>query len=152
MNPLEIAFPGLAGTNYRVTSPADDGYNCIAWSATETDRWWWPDPLGAGYWPEGVVRAETQEAFVAAYATIGFVSAVDDSLQPGVEKIAVYAKGGRPTHAARQLPSGRWTSKLGRAEDIEHDLPALAGDVYGAVAFILQRPRPTGDSPEAGAH
>ena len=58
MNPLEIALPGLAGTNYRVTSPADDGYNCIAWAATETDRWWWPDPFGAGYWPEDGVLPE----------------------------------------------------------------------------------------------
>src|SRR5579871_5278130 len=115
------------------------------------DRWWWPDPLGAGYWPNGIARTETQEAFVAAYATVGFAPTTDDSLQPGVEKIAVYAKGGKPTHAARQLPSGRWTSKLGRAEDIEHDLSALAGDVYGTVAFILQRLRPTGNDPDANA-
>ena len=25
------------------------------------------------------------------------------------------------THAARQLPSGKWTSKLGDADDIEHN-------------------------------
>jgi hypothetical protein len=151
MNPLEVVLPGLAGTNYHVTSPADDDYNCIAWAATETNRWWWPDPLGAGYWPEGIARAETQESFVAAYATVGFTPAADDSLQPGVEKIAVYVKDGKPTHAARQLPSGRWTSKLGRAEDIEHDLPALAGDVYGSVAFVLQRPRPMGNVSDANA-
>jgi hypothetical protein len=114
MNALEIVLPGLAGTNYRVTSPPDDDYNCIAWAATETDRWWWPDPLGAGYWPNGITRAETQEAFVTAYATVGFVPAADDSLQPGVEKIAVYAKGGKPTHAARQLPSAD-----GRASSVE---------------------------------
>jgi hypothetical protein len=65
-------------------------------------------------------------------------------LEPGLEKIAIFAKGGRPTHAARQLGSGRWTSKLGRAEDIEHDLRALEGEAYGAVAFFLQRPRATG--------
>jgi hypothetical protein len=36
MNPLEIVLPGLAGTDYRVTSPIDDGYNCIAWAATQS--------------------------------------------------------------------------------------------------------------------
>ncbi|HEY1192453.1 MAG TPA: hypothetical protein VGE74_32820 [Gemmata sp.] len=143
MNPLEAAFPGLVGTDYRVTSPTDDGYNCIAWAASEADRWWWPDPLGTSFWPDGVPRAETPEAFAAAYATAGFVPAADGSLQPDVEKVAVYMRGGRPTHAARQLVSGRWTSKLGRAEDIEHDLSALEGDVYGTVGFFLQRPRPT---------
>lgn len=143
MNPLEAAFPGLVGTDYRVTSPADDQYNCIAWAASESDRWWWPDALGTAYWPDGVRRAETPEAFATAYATAGFTSAPDDLLEPGVEKIAVFVKGGKPTHAARQLASGRWTSKLGRTEDIEHDLHALAGDIYGAVGFFLQRTRPT---------
>jgi hypothetical protein len=51
----------------------------------------------------------------------------------------VYARGGKPTHAARPLSSGRWVSKLGRAEDIEHELNALAGDLYGVVALVLQR-------------
>lgn len=40
----------------------------------------------------------------------------------------------------RQLPTGRWTSKLGQAEDIEHDLRALEGEIYRAVALILKRP------------
>jgi hypothetical protein len=47
---------------------------------------------------------------------------------------------GVPTHAARLLPSGLWTSKLGEWEDIEHDLHALEGDVYGTVALLLKRP------------
>jgi hypothetical protein len=47
---------------------------------------------------------------------------------------------GVPTHAARLLPSGLWTSKLGEWEDIEHDLLALEGDVYGTVALLLKRP------------
>jgi hypothetical protein len=40
------------------------------------------------------------------------------------------------------LVSGRWTSKLGNAEDIEHELRALEGEIYGAVALILKRLRP----------
>src|SRR5262249_6606580 len=56
MNPLELVFPNLTGTDYRVTSPADDAYNCLAWAAAESDRWWWPDALGGYYWPAGVPR------------------------------------------------------------------------------------------------
>ena len=55
-------------------------------------------------------------------------------------------KEGVPSHAARQLPSGHWTSKLGKAEDIRHStLEAVESDPnlglgYGKVAVILKRP------------
>jgi hypothetical protein len=60
-----------------------------------------------------------------------------------MEKVALFADpAGIPTHAARQLASGQWTSKLGQAEDIEHELRALEGEIYGVVALILKRPLP----------
>lgn len=47
---------------------------------------------------------------------------------------------GSPTHAARQLPDGTWTSKLGKDVDISHDsLDGLSGDRYGTPALILRR-------------
>jgi hypothetical protein len=49
---------------------------------------------------------------------------------------------GVPTHAARHLPDGQWTSKLGRWEDIEHRLPHLEGETDGAVVKIMKRPMP----------
>jgi hypothetical protein len=60
-------------------------------------------------------------------------SSIDDSLESQYEKVALFAKDGRVTHAARQLPSGRWTSKLGSDVDIEHELYAIEGEVYGTV-------------------
>jgi hypothetical protein len=45
-----------------------------------------------------------------------------------------------PKHACRQLPSGRWASKLGPSEDIEHALYDLTGTAYGKVALIMKRP------------
>ena len=45
------------------------------------------------------------------------------------------------THAARQLPGGKWTSKLGKAEDIEHDTAdVVAGGIYGEVVELMKRP------------
>ena len=45
------------------------------------------------------------------------------------------------THVARQLTNGKWTSKLGRCEDIEHDTPDdVADGVYGEVMQFMQRP------------
>src|SRR5262249_38721988 len=74
------------------------------------------------------------------FATLGYVVWQDGSLEPVYEKVALFADDlDHPTHVARQLPSGRWTSKLGRAEDIEHDLHELEGALYGGVVLRTQR-------------
>jgi hypothetical protein len=137
---LEGYFPNLAPTGYDVTSPADGVYNCIAWAAGVTDAWWWPDPMDLTAWPAAARREETIPAFVEAFETLGFVPCAADALEIGFEKIALYALAEVPRHAARQLPNGRWTSKLGELEDIEHTLEGLVGDWYGSVVQILKRP------------
>jgi hypothetical protein len=137
---LENFFPQLVGTAYAVTSPATYNYNCIAWAAGVTDGWWWPDPMGVSSWPAGARREETVDAFVEVFQALGFVPAADDTLEPDTEKIALYAIGIVPKHVARQLSNGRWTSKLGPLEDIEHTLDGLVGAWYGSVARILKRP------------
>ena len=140
MNPLEAAFPAPAGSGYTVTSSATERYNCLAWAAGETDRWWWPDPMDAAYWPAGARREETLPAFLAAYAALGYAPTAGADAEPGVGKVAVYARSGLPTHAARQLPTGRWTSKLGAAEDLERTLSDPFGAIDGDVAAIFARP------------
>ena len=55
-----------------------------------------------------------------------------------------------PKHAARQLPSGRWTSKLGFLEDIEHALHDLEGTEYGAVVLVMKRPIIAVEGPSLG--
>ena len=48
------------------------------------------------------------------------------------------------THAARQLLSGKWTSKLGKSVDIEHDTTdVVARGLYGEVVQIMKRAIPT---------
>jgi hypothetical protein len=141
---LEELFPYLADSGYQVTSPRDDLYNCIAWAAGDTTDWWWP---GANpdleYWPPGIPRAVSLAAFEAVFATLGYVVCAAADLEPGIEKITLYANAvGKPTHGARQLTNGRWTSKLGKREDIEHALHDLEGELYGTVVRIMKRPRP----------
>jgi hypothetical protein len=139
---IEKTFPGLRGSGYKVTSPPDDLYNCIAWAAGDVNSWWWPDEPDqpdSAFWPPGVPRLETLDTFRQAFATLGYEICDDGRPEPGYEKIALFALGGLPKHAARQLPNGRWTSKLGPMEDIEHELGALTGSVYGSVAFLMKR-------------
>ena len=80
------------------------------------------------------------DAFRDAFGTLDYVVCDDDQLEPGYEKIALFALAGVPKHAAKQLPTGRWISKLGPSEDIEHGLHDLTGMVYGAVVLLMKRP------------
>lgn len=66
----------------------------------------------------------------------------DRSIEPGWDKVAFFADiHGVPNHFARQLPSGAWTSKMARLNDIEHSsLECLEGvDGYGPVILIMKR-------------
>ena len=143
---LQALCPGLRSTPFRVTSPTDRKYNCIAWAANDANDWWWPEGRAQdAVWPDSADREVTLGAFMAAFSAIGYIAGGDESLEPGFEKVAIFTDtAGMPTHAARQLPSGAWTSKLGNAEDIEHELRALESEVYGAVTLILKRPLPQG--------
>lgn len=132
-------FPALAQDGYVETSPEDVHYNCIAWAAGLADEWW--DPTDSSYfWPEDVRRESTISAFVAVFEKLGYSLADDVDLEPGIEKLAIFALHGRVTHMARQLPNGHWTSKLGQWIDIEHSLEGLVGEEYGEIAQILRRP------------
>jgi hypothetical protein len=127
---LQAQFPNLNATNYVITSPVDPGYNCIAWAADNADRWWWP--LYGHYWPPGMPFDLTIDNFARLFEAMGF------------ERVAIYAQNGVPTHGAKQLPTGRWSSKLGSSEDVDHEsLMLLEGAKYGQVAVILRRLLPS---------
>jgi hypothetical protein len=137
-NPLLQTFPLLTVFNHRVTSPAAKTYNCIAWAAGASDRWWWPD--GVNYWPPGVPLKTTLAAFKQAYETLGYQECADSQFERGFEKIAIYWLNGSVKHAARQLSNGRWTSKLGSEVDIEHNEPgSIERSSYGFVAAYMKR-------------
>lgn len=77
-----------------------------------------------------------------AYESVGFVICADGSQEEGVEKIAIYSVGDEYMHAALQLASGKWTSKMGPDEDIEHDAPEnLTGPCFGQVTAFMKRKR-----------
>ncbi len=74
-------------------------------------------------------------AYISAFGTLGYERCANGSLEEDFEKVAIYeSPSGYVVHMARQLHTGRWTSKLGGLEDIEHASPAeLEGREYGAV-------------------
>lgn len=145
---IEALFPGLVRDGYVITSPIDPQYNCIAWAAGDQQRWWEPVPFNSGqnlgglYWPEGVAPWPTLESYQQAYETLGYESCFEGDVEDGFEKVAIYVDPqNKPLHAARQLPSGAWTSKLGQAYDVEHpEAGSVSGAEYGRVAVFMRRP------------
>ena len=137
---LERLFPNLQGSRYSIESERTDTYNCVAWAAGITDKWWWPEDTG--FWPVEP-KVPTVESFVAAFKTLSYEPCDSPKLEAGYEKVAIYVgSAGFPTHVARQLNTGAWTSKLGDLEDITHALAGLEGPVYGRVEQILRRLKP----------
>jgi hypothetical protein len=135
---LTARFPDLAQTHLRFTSPDDGGYNCLAWAAGETHRCWHPSAFGGLFWPGGPAD-DTVAEWTRAFERLGYETCQSEGLEPGFEKVAVYADRDFPLHVARQLENGYWTSKLGTREDVEHELRALEGREYGRVVAILRR-------------
>ena len=137
---LELRYPNLALTEYAVTSPRSQEYNCFAWVAGDQERWWQPTPEDEFYWVQGVPMEETLSAYIQAYQKLGYAICDNAVLETGYEKIALYVNDeGIPTHAAKQLSTGKWSSKLGWLEDIEHELEGLTGEKYGKVGQVLRR-------------
>ena len=55
---IDRHYPRLADAGYEITSDATPVYNCIAWAAGDTTRWWEcgedrPIDEPGVYWPAG---------------------------------------------------------------------------------------------------
>ena len=138
---LELTFPNLRASGYRITAPATNRYNCIAWATGDQDAWWQAD-LADAYWPEGIPADGTVPSLVALFQFLGYEACDTLVLEQDFDKVAIYGRAAEYTHVARQTTDGRWTSKLGQSVQIEHaTLDALTGEAYGVVVQLLKRPR-----------
>jgi hypothetical protein len=136
---LRSIFPNLAVGEYEVTSNRTKRYNCIAWAAGDSGEWWEPTP---GYkWPVNVPRDDSVESAKLLFESLGYEVCDDAKLEIGYSKVAIYADSyGSYTHAAKQLENGKWSSKLGKLQDIQHDeLESICSKDYGIVSVIMKR-------------
>ena len=126
-----------------MTSEATDEYNCFAWALGCDSRWIEPN-TEYGLWPDSIPDDLMIDSVIELFRSVGYEPCSNGVLESEYEKIAIYALQGEVTHAARQLPSGQWTSKIGQLEDIVHlSTEELQGDdyyCYGRVAFFMARP------------
>jgi hypothetical protein len=143
---LKRDFPNLSYTNSNKTSEATDTYNCLAWAIGINNKYLWPNSI---YWPNddlnGPPNKITFKTYFEKYLKYFEVTNKDHvsykTVIPGYQKIAIYIDNDNlPSHFARQLPNGMWTSKLGDNIDITHNtLEVLEGPVYGKVGIIMAK-------------
>jgi hypothetical protein len=131
------SFPRL-GEDFEVLAPATSAYNCIAWALGKEDSWIWPSAPG---------YAVSMADFDALFAFYGYrrIGSLNYDKVPGYDKLVLYAKPNdfgvpEPTHSARQLPDGSWSSKLGKLPLIRHLHPDdIDGGSYGAAHAVYVR-------------
>ena len=135
---LYTLIPNSLDEPFIETSEPTRNYNCISWAYEDTTEWYWPDYKS--YWPNGIPREVTIDAFRLLFEYIGYEVCDDHQLENGFQKIAIYADiNNVPTHAARQLPDGLWTSKLGPVHDVTHTIHNMSHGAYGNVAIVMRR-------------
>ncbi len=136
-------FPNFKNYPYTDTSKENDDYNCIAYACGIDTLWYWPPPYAGNkrtqFWPSNVPASLTIESFIKLFESFNYQLCSDDSLEEGFLKVAIFEKEGMPKHAARQLPDGSWTSKLGMDIDISHSIKGMNGGFYGDATTFLKR-------------
>lgn len=134
-------FPNTSIDPFIVTSPQTTSYNCIAWAFGDDTKWYWPDPDEMYYWPNNIPRTVEVNSFIELYKLIGYEICEQSIVEKDYEKIAIFLdSNGFPTHAARQLINGFWTSKLGCEFDIQHSIQSMNNSVYGNAEVFMSRP------------
>lgn len=142
-------FPLLLEGNFSITSLRSDirqfvtpNYNCCAWALHRKDKWL---QHSKGFLEEISLDIDkiddSVNTYIHIYSFYGFEVCANGVLEDNFEKIVLYEKNGqRFSHVARQLKNGKWTSKLGGLEDIEHLTPyTLNGVVYGQPKVFMKR-------------
>jgi hypothetical protein len=127
---LRKDFPNMNYWNSKQTSELNKCYNCVAWVSEINNDWIWPDIVN-------------KTVFINLFKSYGYkeIQNGNISLEPYKQKIAIYVDSfNKPSHVARQLRNGKWTSKIGRNIDIEHDnLEVLEGPLYGRINIMMEK-------------
>src|SRR5678815_2919387 len=114
----------------------------------------WPDSAPDYYWPDN--SPDVVETFIAFYAERGYVRCENDSIEEGVEKVALYLVGGDqfPESAGRSQAIVGWiVVKLGEdGEDISHELRAVEPVTRRFISLGNYQAGPLASRPVLSAH
>ena len=137
-------FPNLPLEEIKIIGDETPQYNCIAYAAGDDTKWWEP----GAYWPSWATLDKSLGSLVEVFSGLGYTPCANCDLEPGYQKVALYADGENMTHVALQTANGRWRSKIGQSYLIEHPTPqSLNSEAYGEVKVIMRRPVPQSPHP-----
>lgn len=139
LTPAEIAgtWHNLQeNVNFIFTSKQTWDYNCVMWSLHRDD--YWKDFF---YTEDGYISIDQSiKPYVEFFKENGFSICETNVVEEGFEKICIYSKNGIFSHVSRQLKDGRWASKMGNYEDIEHlSVFDVNGEGYGAPEVYMKK-------------
>lgn len=137
-------WPNLKDGTFEKTSDEGIYQNCVGF-VVGIRRW---IDSYSQFWPDDLETGDTPEHYAAFFKKHGFEICADGSLENGTEKLAIYAKGHKYSsqkefkHVAIQQNDGKWKSKMGKLEDIEHPTTKTicCGD-YGEAIIFMRRPK-----------
>jgi hypothetical protein len=140
---IEWDLPALrGGVGYRDTSEETIIYNRLSWALGITWTRYDPEPKCTRYfWFPGLPRKWDEPTIRLLFENHDYSLAENSEFELGYEKVVFYSDDKAiPQHFARQLPNGKWTSKIGDLNDIEHDtLECLVSPLYGRLGLVLKR-------------
>lgn len=145
MNPEEIStkWPNLKiGDNFSYTSLKRRGFNCVAYALEFENKDWDMLVFAKIYNLDKTQLDHSANGYAKIFSEkFGFEKCDNPNLEEGFKKIALYENNeGDFTHIARQMESGKWTSKMGNYEDIEHyDLIGISGNFYGKPSMYMRK-------------
>lgn len=128
-------FPNLTEQNFFFKSLKTDDYNCAAFVLNIEDEWIeFKDEYG-----NLDVNLQT---YINYYKSKGFEEIDSIEIEDNKFKIAIYyiKESLEFKHVAFQIAKGKWKSKLGDWEDIEHEnLETLFGSSYGNAVVYMRK-------------
>ena len=136
---LRFPFPKLTDANHRKTSPESPHYNCFGWAILGREVLM--GPKDGWFWPADVPLDLRLSTFHLLLDALDFQRCESGDPELDFDRVLLYGSGENVTHAARQLESGKLTSKRGIfGDDIEHDTAdAITGGEYFEILAYFRR-------------
>lgn len=132
---LRSKFPRLVTDDYCIIGPESPTYNCIAWTVSDNSQWIWNQVDSVYGDKDGKVSIADFDAFYYAVQHLTPTTAPNSN-----SLVALFATASGPTHASiigmgsPDCGTVPYTSKLGKAWVLSHDLYQLeGGSTYGDI-------------------
>ena len=81
-------FPNLYTEGFEIAEEPSGQYNCIAYAAEDTTKWWWPD--GINYWPPKATLDTRTQSLMEVLAELGYEQCDASDPEDSYQKVALY--------------------------------------------------------------